>query len=140
MAAVAPATTATAPAGFWIRVVAFVIDSVILMVVSSFLGGGYVAPSVDGGVNYQMNATGMLISAVYFLGAWILFGTTIGMRIFGLRIVMAGGAKLTPTAAVIRFLGMILAFVVVFIGVVWVAFDRYKQGWHDKLAATYVIH
>jgi len=25
------------------------------------------------------------------------------------------------------------------LGLVWVAFDRRKQGWHDKLAGTVVI-
>lgn len=137
--AIPAAAAATAPAGFWIRVVAYVIDAVIVGVVSSVFGGGAVAPSSDGSINYNMNATGLLISAVYFLGAWILFGTTVGMRVLGMRIVMTGGAKLTPTAAVIRFLGLILSFVVIFIGVIWVAFDKNKQGWHDKMAGTYVI-
>ncbi|MDG2018151.1 MAG: hypothetical protein P8J25_01765 [Porticoccaceae bacterium] len=25
------------------------------------------------------------------------------------------------------------------IGIIWVAFDKRKQGWHDKLASTAVI-
>ncbi len=118
---------------------AYVIDAVIVGVVSSFFGGGAVAPSSDGSFNYNMNATGMLIGTVYLLGAWILFGTTLGMRILGMRIVMTGGAKLTPIAAIIRFLGLIVSFVVICIGVIWVAFDKNKQGWHDKMAGTYVI-
>ena len=138
MAGAMPVAAAAGPAGFWIRVVAYVIDAVLVGVAASFAGGGALVPSSDG-VNYQMNGTGMLIGAVYFVGAWALFGTTVGMRVFGMRIVMAGGAKLTPVAAVIRFLGMILSFVVVLIGVIWVAFDKNKQGWHDKLAGTYVI-
>jgi uncharacterized RDD family membrane protein YckC len=28
---------------------------------------------------------------------------------------------------------------VIFIGVIWVAFDPNKQGWHDKIAGTYVV-
>lgn len=139
MATAMPAATATAPAGFWIRVLAYVIDAVLVSIVASFAGGGTLVPSADGSVNYQMNAPGLLISTVYFLGAWILFGTTVGMRIFGMRIVMTGGAKLTPVAAIIRFVGLILSFAVILIGVIWVAFDKNKQGWHDKLAGTYVI-
>jgi uncharacterized RDD family membrane protein YckC len=27
----------------------------------------------------------------------------------------------------------------IFLGFVWVAFDRRKQGWHDKLAGTVVV-
>lgn len=137
MATAMPAATA-APAGFLVRTVAYVIDAVIVGIVASFAGGGTVVQSGDG-MNYQMNGTGMLIGAIYFVGAWALFGTTVGMRLFGMRIVQTGGAKLTPVAAVIRFLGLILSFAVILIGVIWVAFDKNKQGWHDKLAGTYVI-
>ena len=139
MQATMPAQTTTAPAGFWIRVLAYVIDAVLVSVVASFVGGGALRPSTDGGMNFDLNGTGMLIGALYFVGAWILMGTTVGMRIFGMRIVMTGGAKLTPVAAVIRFVGLIVSFAVIFIGVVWVAFDKNKQGWHDKLAGTYVV-
>lgn len=139
MVATAPAQATSGHAGFWIRVLAYVIDAVLVSIVAGFVGGGTLTPSTEGGMNYQMNGTGMLISAAYFLAAWIVFGTTIGMRIFGMRIVMTSGAKLTPTAAVIRLLGLGLSFIVLFIGVIWVAFDKNKQGWHDKIAGTYVI-
>ena len=137
MATAMPAAAA-APAGFLIRTIAYLIDAVLVGVVASCAGGGKLVPASDG-MNYQMNGTGMLIGAAYFVGAWALFGTTVGMRVFGMRIVMAGGAKLTPVAAVIRFLGLILSFAVILIGVIWVAFDKNKQGWHDKIAGTYVI-
>jgi len=29
--------------------------------------------------------------------------------------------------------------VAIFIGVIWAAFDAQKQGWHDKIAGTYVV-
>ncbi len=138
MATATPAATATAPAGFWIRVLAYIIDAVLVSIVAAVVGGGTLVQS-GGGVNYQMNGTGILLGTVYFLGAWILFGTTLGMRIFNMRIVMVGGAKLTPVAAVIRYVGLIVSFVVLLVGVIWVAFDQNKQGWHDKMAGTYVI-
>jgi uncharacterized RDD family membrane protein YckC len=40
--------------------------------------------------------------------------------------------------ALIRWLGLVLSFSVLFLGVIWVAFDPQKQGWHDKIANTYV--
>ncbi|HET7686351.1 MAG TPA: RDD family protein, partial [Candidatus Limnocylindria bacterium] len=35
--------------------------------------------------------------------------------------------------------GLIISFVVILLGVIWVAFDSRKQGWHDKLAKTLVV-
>ena len=32
----------------------------------------------------------------------------------------------------------VVSFFVCFIGVIWVAIDGQKQGWHDKVAGTYV--
>jgi uncharacterized RDD family membrane protein YckC len=34
----------------------------------------------------------------------------------------------------------VLSFAALFIGVIWVAFDPEKQGWHDKIARTYVVN
>jgi len=43
------------------------------------------------------------------------------------------------TQGLIRYLGLFVSFLVLLIGVIWVAFDADKQGWHDKIAGTYVI-
>jgi len=56
-----------------------------------------------------------------------------------LRVVKTTGADLTVSDAVIRYVGLVIAFAVVFIGVLWVIWDANKQGWHDKMAGTYVI-
>ena len=50
-----------------------------------------------------------------------------------------GHAELTLMDAFIRYLGFLLSVICVFIGVIWVAFDANKQGWHDKIAGTYVV-
>jgi len=34
---------------------------------------------------------------------------------------------------------LIVSVECIFIGVIWAAFDANKQGWHDKIAGTYVI-
>jgi uncharacterized RDD family membrane protein YckC len=38
-----------------------------------------------------------------------------------------------------RYLGYIVSTVPLGLGLIWVAFDARKQGWHDKLAGTVVI-
>jgi uncharacterized RDD family membrane protein YckC len=46
---------------------------------------------------------------------------------------------LTPKQAIVRYLGYYVSMFGMFLGFVWVAFDRRKQGWHDKMARTVVI-
>lgn len=41
--------------------------------------------------------------------------------------------------AIIRYLGYFVAILPLFLGIIRVAFDPRKQGWHDKLAGTVVV-
>ena len=67
-------------------------------------------------------------------------GGSLGQRIFGMRIVDANsGAPIGFGKAALRWLGLIISFLVCFIGVIWVAFDGRKQGWMDKIAGTVVV-
>jgi hypothetical protein len=40
----------------------------------------------------------------------------------------------------LRFVGYIVSGAVLSLGFLWVALDGKRQGWHDKLARTYVVH
>ncbi len=61
------------------------------------------------------------------------------MRLFKLRVIRTDGSALTMTQAAIRWVGVLVSVLAIFIGLIWVAFDPQKQGWHDKIADTYVI-
>ena len=118
--------------GFWIRLVAYIIDAILVGIVESVLMS---AMGQSAG-----QSIGGLISIAYFIGMWGVMGQTIGMMPFGLRIVRnADGGKITWGNAVLRFIGMIVSFVCLFIGVIWVAFDARKRGWHDMIGGTVVI-
>ena len=131
--------------GFWIRVVAYIIDAIILGIIGGIL-------SVPLGVNYSdvnslnsaavrtSNGIDLVLSLVYFVGLWTYMGGSIGQRILGMRVVDAtSGQPIGLGKAVIRWLGLLLSFFVCFIGVIWVAFDARKQGWMDKIAGTVVV-
>ena len=49
------------------------------------------------------------------------------------------GGKPSNAQLITRYAGYFLAIIPLFAGLVWVAFDSRKQGWHDKLAGTVVI-
>ena len=136
-AATAVAATSGEKIGFWRRTGAYIIDAVGLIVlaqiVTTLTGGG---STFDGGPN----GLSFVIDTVYFVGLWAYWnGQTLGMKALGIKVVKTDGSALTVSTAIIRYIGLIISFVVVFIGVIWVAFDANKQGWHDKIAGTYVV-
>ena len=51
----------------------------------------------------------------------------------------ASGGKPSTRQLVVRYLGYYVSIIPLFMGLFWVAFDRRKQGWHDKLAGTVVV-
>jgi uncharacterized RDD family membrane protein YckC len=144
---VAPATVEPVRyGGFWIRVVAWFIDGIAISILSSVL-----APILGTGpmvgfegsrfqIDYGTNAINGLIGLVYFVGLWTWKGQTVGMMPFRLHVVgVDDGTRPDLVRSVLRYIGLIISFAVVLLGVIWVAFDGRKQGWHDKLARTLVI-
>jgi uncharacterized RDD family membrane protein YckC len=132
--------------GFWIRVVAWILDAIVIGVLSAALAPLFGAGSmIQTGtnqveVNYGANAIGTLIGLLYFVGFWTLRGQTPGMIPFRLRVVRAAdGTRPDWVVSLLRYVGLLISFVVLLIGVIWVAFDSRKQGWHDKIASTLVV-
>jgi uncharacterized RDD family membrane protein YckC len=134
--------------GFWVRFLAFILDGIVIGVITSALavfalgGNMMVTTSAAGAVqiNYTYNAFGALIGLVYFVGFWGWRGQTPGMIPFNMTIVMADdGSKPDWVRMLLRYVGLIISIVVLFLGVIWVGFDRRKQGWHDKMAGTVVV-
>jgi uncharacterized RDD family membrane protein YckC len=131
--------------GFWIRVVAYIIDAIILIliggVILNVMGVNVSDPNVLQSGRYQgAQGFNLAVSFIYFAGLWTIMGGSLGQRILGMRIVDANtGAPIGLGKAALRWLGLLISFVVCFIGVIWVAFDSRKQGWMDKIAGTVVV-
>ncbi|HLQ60843.1 MAG TPA: RDD family protein [Candidatus Acidoferrales bacterium] len=130
-------------AGFLIRTVAYLVDAFLL----GLVGGAFPFLVISSNQSSQGRAAGsgagaVLLSLVYFVLLWSHLGggRTLGMRLFGLKVVGGDGRPIGVLAAIGRWIGLWLSFVVCFLGVIWVAFDSLHQGWHDKLSGTYVVH
>jgi uncharacterized RDD family membrane protein YckC len=138
-AAPLPSTSLTAApkAGFWIRVVAFIIDSIIVGVVNAIVAA-ILNQSTTGRTGIQT-----LLGIIYFTYFWSASspwpGQTVGDKLLSLRVIRTDGSDLSIVQAFIRYVGLVISFIVIFIGVIWVAFDPNKQGWADKIAGTYVV-
>jgi uncharacterized RDD family membrane protein YckC len=139
MAADATAVAVTTnKAGFWVRFFAIFIDSIGVGIVSNIITG--LMSSADA-LDPRRSSISTLIGVLYFCYFWSAQGggQTLGMRVLNLKVVRTDGSALTVLQAFIRYIGLIVSIACIFIGVIWAAFDANKQGWHDKIASTYVI-
>lgn len=123
-------------AGFWIRFLAAIIDGIILTIIGLLVGAGTIEGFV---VDVDFVGWRSLIPIVYFLVFWIALGATPGKLALGLKIIETDGKKLRWTKAILRFIGSIVSTFIIFLGFIWIGIDKKKQGWHDKIADTYVI-
>jgi uncharacterized RDD family membrane protein YckC len=80
-----------------------------------------------------------LIAAGYFIGCWMLFGATMGMRIAGIRVAdAANGAPLSGGQAFRRFLVFWIIGPLAFL-VMLVRRDAKRQAWYDLAGKTVVV-
>jgi len=81
-----------------------------------------------------------LLSALIFLLLWNFIRSSLGKIIFRAYIVDTSGNKASFGQLLVRYLGYFVSLAFFGLGFVWIAFDRRKQAWHDKLAGTVVIY
>ena len=131
-------------AGFWIRVGASLIDTILLMivifpVVTAIYGKGYwSSESLSQG--FWDVLFSYILPAVVVIVFWIYKSATPGKMATRLTIVDAETRGKPSTGQFIgRYLAYYLSAIPLCLGFIWVAFDKRKQGWHDKLAGTVVI-
>lgn len=144
--------------GFWRRSIAYLIDEAILYFISLilFLIGllalglkedmiAHVLTSPDD-LTRGMGIPGLLYIAASLVAGMTYFtwfhgiaGRTPGKMLLGLRVIQASGEPMTPGVAFLRWVGYLISGLLFCLGFLWVAIDRRKQGWHDKIAATVVI-
>lgn len=131
-------------AGFWIRVGATLIDSVVFLLVfgiplTLIYGADYWASEkvVEGTWDFLISYIVPLVITVWF---WTKYLGTPGKMALRLRVVDAqtGHAISTPKA-IGRYLGYYLSAFALMLGFIWVSIDKKKQGFHEKLAGTVVI-
>jgi uncharacterized RDD family membrane protein YckC len=133
-------------AGFWVRLAAWIVDGIVLAVITTalapLLGGATLAQTGPNlfAIDLWGNALTSLVGLVYFVGFWSWRGQTPGKMLLNQQVVRAeDGGRIDVVQALLRYVGLIISFFVFFLGVIWIGFDGRKQGWHDKMAKTVVI-
>ena len=137
MATAATAAVSGAKAGFWIRFVAIFIDGILLAIVSSIIN-----IALNGNLQSRSGVQ-TLLGILYYTYFWSSSGPwpgqTLGNKALNIRVIKTDGSDLSIVIALIRYVGLVISVLCLFIGVIWAAFDPNKQGWHDKIAGTYVV-
>ena len=132
-------------AGFWIRVGAALIDTLLLIAITFPLllwiyGWSYFGDDtglVAGPADFVISWLDPAVAAIAF---WLYRQATPGKMALSLRVVDATtGSTLSIGQSIGRYLAYYVSAIPLFIGFIWVAFDSKKRGWHDKLAGTVVI-
>ncbi len=128
-------------AGFWIRLVAFIVDAILVQIVGTLAmrGAGLQQPLDGSLMPTRYYVLSLAIDLVYYTGFWAWRGQTPGKMLLGLKIVKANGSNLGIGDSIIRYVGYLVSWITIGIGYLWIAFDHHKQGFHDKMASTYVI-
>jgi uncharacterized RDD family membrane protein YckC len=131
-------------AGFWIRVFAFLIDAVATGILVGIFTAGQPLPQAGPNWLYEYRWQSLMetfIGFAYFTICWssVTGGQTLGMRVLNLRVIGVDGHPISIPRAALRWVGMLISAAVVLLGLLWVAFDQRKQGWHDKIANTFVV-
>lgn len=135
-------------AGFWVRLWASIIDTVLFMLIISpaliALYGWEYYTADDNPYFYIAGPADLLISWVLpFIATiwwWLKYKATPGKMLFSLSVVdEKTGNALTPKQGIVRYAAYYVSLLPLAIGFIWAAYDSKKQGWHDKIAGTVVV-
>jgi uncharacterized RDD family membrane protein YckC len=137
--------------GFWIRVAAYLIDSVALAVaggiIGGVLGGAIGLTMATGGSSDRAalvsgmagNVVGLVLnwlySAIMESSAW---QATLGKKALGLVVTDLDGRRIGFGRATGRYFAKIVSAFILLIGYMMVGWTQRKQGLHDMMAGTLV--
>lgn len=142
-------------AGFWLRVVAFLVDTIILLTATGVIFGifraifgvsalGMVRPDLQGPATLRIFGIFELIAGV---GAWLYFAlmessawqATLGKKLMGLYVTDLRGNRIGFGRATGRYFGKIASNFTLFIGYIMAGFTAKKQALHDMIAGCLVF-
>ena len=123
-------------AGFWKRLLAAILDIIIIGLPAFILQVGLVFATGISSLVYIVELASIIL-IVYMDG---IKGGTPGKLILGMRIVNEEGSYIGIPMAILRYIGKILSGIILGIGFLMIAFTEKKQGLHDKIAKTFVVY
>jgi len=135
-------------AGVGQRLASYLMDGVVLSVIYialMFLFGVQIEEVAIAGGDFSttFSAAYVLMAAIaigyytYFFGK----GQTPGMKLVEIKLIRTDGFHpVGYKKGFFRWVGMEISGMVLLLGYIWILIDKKKQGWHDKIAGTYVVN
>ena len=117
------------------RLYAFTIDfGLIMMIIYA------IAPAANG-VMFSQEAVpqDLIFFFGYFIIPTVIWGRTPGKWVAGIVVVDSEGQTPGPAAIPREMIGKFVSYLAAGIGIFWLMLDPKRQGWHDKIAGTYVV-
>lgn len=139
-------------AGFWRRVVAAIIDGILLGIVNGIIAAMFfsnfasaqevintAAPIADG-THPVANGLSLLIGWLYYaaMESSEKMGT-LGKMAIGIKVTDLSGKRVSFARATGRHFAKIISAIILFIGFIMAAFTPKKQALHDMIAGTLVV-
>jgi uncharacterized RDD family membrane protein YckC len=132
-------------AGFWVRVLAWGIDFVIVetvfllsLLMIGVLNQGKTPKQIEPAILVAF-AAGALMRLAYHIGFVARFGATPGKMAAGLKIVRPDGSPVSGGQAFGRPFAMAISAMILGFGFLMVAWTREKQALHDGICGTRVV-
>lgn len=147
-----PAEIPPTYAGFWKRVLAFLIDYIVMLLLIVLFSYGISAMMRHNGVDLYAGDETVLYDVamqlmVLFIGLFYCAAfestqlkATVGKLLVGIQVTDLHGQQLSFWRALGRHLGKYLSFLLFGLGFLMVAFNRQKRGLHDFMAGCLVIN
>ena len=135
--------------GFGKRLLAYIIDMVLFMIVLMLISGVVTLLMVKTSNNPQeslesFNSIMNIFIPLAFLLYFALMESsakqgTLGKMLMKIKVINAEGERLSKKDAFIRNIARYLSGIILGLGYIMIMFTKDKQSLHDKLAKTYVI-
>jgi len=132
------------PGGFWVRLLAYLIDAVLMtalfLLVWPIVSGESIADYLASSEELTAGDLFSLgLNLVYYTGAVATWATTIGKRPFRLYVVRTDGSRVGVGRALARYLAYVPSAIILGAGFLMIAWRQDKRGLHDLICDTVVI-
>jgi uncharacterized RDD family membrane protein YckC len=137
-------------AGFWKRVAAYFIDTVLASIVIIIiilpiafligLGNPESISQISGPAEAIINLLSVVVLAVYF--AWMESSpaqATFGKQMVGIKVCLPDGERISFLRGIGRFFGKYISALILGVGFIMAGLTQRKQGLHDLMASTLVV-
>lgn len=133
-----------APAGFWIRLLGWLLDSILLAAVQLALlallpGMSIEAYFAEESLWTRYDTILILVTAAYHTAGVSVFSTTVGKRALGLYVLRQDGSRVGPLRAFVRYAAYIPSSLFLGAGFLMIGFSSDKRGLHDRICGTVVV-